>query len=40
MYLLSFARSLGHGTLKYLSFLPILWCVRFLSCEVEWQHQR
>ncbi len=40
MDLLSFAHGLGRGTVNYLSFLPILWCVRFPRCEDEWQHQQ
>jgi len=39
MYLLSFAPSLRRGTVNYLSFLPVLWCVRFPRCEDEWQRQ-
>ena len=39
MHLLSFASGPRRGTVKHLSFLPILWCVRFLKCEDEWQHQ-
>ncbi len=39
MYLLSFAPARGAVQLSYLSFLPILWCVRFPRCEDEWQHQ-
>jgi hypothetical protein len=39
MYLLSFALGPRRGTVTYLNLLPILWCVRFMYREDEWQHQ-